>query len=450
MSEKIAQRAPTPVTTKAARAARANGAKGGRPRSGEVKWERGQWWARLRYTDGARRWRRLDPAIAESDEDGARTMALDGQARIDRRRLVLADETVGEWFTRYLAWRTAQGFATVAETRSRAGRILDVLQHKDVARFTTADVEDVRDALDREVRAGVISWKTAFHTWSDLRCACRAMTSSKDRALRARKDDPSRGVLPPDKGADKAKTIVFPDEFAALLACEDVPFAYRVLYALAIYSGLRAGEIEALTVRDVNLAHGFFHVNKAVSRKTGKVGPTKHEHAGNVPIEPALVPLLRVLTERRQDDARLVWMPVDEDRAPALRRHLRAAGVTRAQIETRDARNKRLVFHDLRATHLTWRACRGDAAVLIQAVARHASFQTTLGYIHRATLLSGIGASVFAPLPRELPEVAALGFVRVLDTPPSPGRVRRENHPAFFQRPQWELNPCYRRERPAS
>jgi hypothetical protein len=172
-------------------------------------------------------------------------------------------------------------------------------------------------------------------------------------------------------------------------------------------------------VRDLDLAHGFLRVDKAVSRKTGEVGPTKHEHAGNVPIEPALVPLLRALTEGRNGEARLVWMPVDEDRAPSLRRHLRGAGVTRAEIEAHDARNKRHWFHDLRATHLTYRACRGDAAALIQAVARHESFQTTLGYIHRATLLGGIGTSVFAPLPRALAEGATEGFGQ---PPPHQGR----------------------------
>ncbi len=295
--------------------------------------------------------RRLDPAILESDEAGARAAALEMQAVVDGAPRVLSEETVGEWFERYLAWRTAQGYLTVPETRSRSGRILAVLGYRDVVRFSRRDVEDVRDLLDREVRAGTISWETAMHTWSDLKCACRAMRSSKDRSLLTRTDDPTRDVLPPDKGPDKAKTILYPDELALLLACVDVPFAYRVLYALAVYAGLRAGEIEALTVGDVDLAHGFLHVDKAVSRKTGEVGPTKHEHVGDVPIEPALAPLLETLTKDRPAGEQLLWMPVDEDRAPALRRHLASAKVTRAAITLHDARNKRLVFHDLRSTH---------------------------------------------------------------------------------------------------
>lgn len=422
----------------------------GRPAKGEVAWREAvpdavdperriaRWWAHVRYADGVRRWVELDPAIAREDRDAACVMALEAQALVRDARFGLLParapdgETVAQWFERYLAWRTAQGFLTVDETKSRVTRRVLPLLGPLVARtFTRGDVEDVRDGLDRDVAADAISWKTAFHTWSDLRCMCKAMVNSKDRALRTREDDPSHGVLPPNRGSDKAKVILFPDEVAALLGSDDVPFGYRVVYAIAIYAGLRAGEQEALLVRDVDLAHGFLHIDKAVSRKTGKVGPTKHEHVGDVPIEPALAPLLEAITKGRAGGEALLWMPVDEDRAPSLRKHLRAAEVTRAALETHDERNKRLVFHDLRATHLTHRACRGDAAALIQAVARHESFQTTLGYINRATLLRNIGPAVFATLPPSLIEGAA-AFCRILSKRPWDARRNRATHPAFW------------------
>ena len=428
---------------------RINGSRGGRPPKGEVKWEDGRWMGRVIFSDGARRWIRLDPEIPPDDEERARSLTIDAQRRIRGQGLVLAEETVSEWHDRYLAFRDRRGYTTVADTRSRARRILAVIGHKDVLHVTRDDVEDIRDRLDAEVRAGAISWKTAAHTWSDLRCMMRHMANSKDRSLRVRRDDPSSGVEPPDTGAAKGKTILLPDEFQALLLCEDVPYAYRVVYAIAVYTGLRAGELEALQVRDVDVDHAFIHVDKAVNRKTGRVGPAKHEHVGNVPIEPHLRPLLAALTHKRAADDRLVWMPVDEDRAAKLRSHLLSAGVARPTLHDADARNKRLTFHDLRSTHLTWRACRGDAPTLLQAVGRHESFATTLTYIHRATLLQELGSRVFAALPADLLELAS-GFVRVLDSGPWDPRKNRENHPAFWRRPQRELNPCYRRERPVS
>ena len=102
--------------------------------------------------------------------------------------------------------------------------------------------------------------------------------------------------------------------------------------------------------------------------------------------------------------ARLLWLPPDEDRAENLRKQLRLAGLTRAALYANDVRSKPIWFHDLRATRLTWRAIRGDEAAVIQAVARHTSFATTLGYINGATLLRKKMASVFEPLPPELIE----------------------------------------------
>ena len=119
-------------------------------------------------------------------------------------------------------------------------------------------------------------------------------------------------------------------------------------------------------------------------------------------------PLLACLVEEREEAERLLWLPVDEDRAERIRAHLKKALVERAALFANDARHKPFWFHDTRATHLTWRAKRGDAPQLIQAVARHTKFDMTLQYINRASLLRDIG-EVFAPLPAELLE-AALGF----------------------------------------
>jgi integrase len=323
---------------------------------------------------------------------------------------VTANETVREWNARRLEHLEACGYATVSDIRSRAVRIYAAFGSKDVAKVTSSDVEDLRELLDREIRAGVISWKTASHVWSDVRCMFRDAVSSKERALRARRDDPTDDIRPPDKGPEKGKVVLFPDEAAALMSCTDVPAPYRVLYGVAIYTGLRAGELEALEVGDVDLEHGLLHIDKAVNRKTGEVESTKTEMTADITIEATLAPLLAALTHERGAKAhahdRLLWLPADEDRASNLRKHLIIAGVGRAALHASDARNVNLRFHDLRSTHLTWRACRGDSPAFIQAVARHTTFQQTTTYVNRATLLRGIG-DVFARLPPELVESAA-------------------------------------------
>jgi integrase len=61
----------------------------------------------------------------------------------------------------------------------------------------------------------------------------------------------------------------------------------------------RAGELAALQWGDVDLEHGTMHVHKSIDRmRKIDVGSTKTETARRVPIEPKLLPLLRVLHKR--------------------------------------------------------------------------------------------------------------------------------------------------------
>lgn len=382
------------------------------------------------------------PGIAEHDEAKARALARIISDRLRGGGAVApgTTETVNEWSKRWLAHLSTKGYATVKDITSRIKRPLAIIGTTPMASVTKSQIEDVRDALDTEVARGDISWKTSFHAWSDVRCMFRDAVSSKDRSLRVREDDPTTGVRPPEKGADKSKTVLYPDEVATLLACAEVPVRYRVLYAVAIYTGMRAGELEALAWGDVDLEHGFIAVTKAVNRKTGEVDSTKTEATGDVPIEPALHSLLGAMLDGRaiKDCAaeRLLWLPPDEDRAERIRAHLKAAQIDRAALFADDKRSKPIWFHDTRSTHLTWRAIRGDNPAVIQAVARHTSFQTTLGYINAATLLRQKVDGVFGPLPEAL-----LNRVGELGRNWSIGRSGNEktrNHSAIW-RPQREL-----------
>jgi len=57
------------------------------------------------------------------------------------------------------------------------------------------------------------------------------------------------------------------------------------------------------------------------------------------------------------------------------------------------------VFHDLRASGITWRIIRGDGPVQVQQAAGHADFATTLVYTREAEALAvGFGV-VFAAFP---------------------------------------------------
>jgi hypothetical protein len=91
-------------------------------------------------------------------------------------------------------------------------------------------------------------------------------------------------------------------------------------------------------VSDVDLS-----VTKTLNRKTGKVDSTKIEETGDAPIEDALFPLFVTLTERKAFDARLLWLPPDEDRAASLLKHLRTAEIGRAALRVRFPKRPDLV-----------------------------------------------------------------------------------------------------------
>jgi hypothetical protein len=98
-----------------------------------------------------------------------------------------------------------------------------------------------------------------------------------------------------------------------------------------------------------------------------------------------------VLTMRQQK-----WWADD------LRRHLTAAKVKREALFSTDSTRKRLRFHDLRSTGLTWLAIRGDDVLKLQQRAGHSSFEMTQKYIRTAEAVGEVIGNVFPPLPAAL------------------------------------------------
>lgn len=60
------------------------------------------------------------------------------------------------------------------------------------------------------------------------------------------------------------------------------------------------------------------------------------------------------------------------------------------------------MFHDPRATGITWLAARGDDPLRIMQRAGHSSFSMTQIYIREAENLGASFGTVFPPLPADL------------------------------------------------
>jgi integrase len=192
--------------------------------------------------------------------------------------------------------------------------------------------------------------------------------------------NPCKGVrLPRQLRTDEAWTYLDSEEIGAVLSLPGLPAKQRTAFAVAIYTGMRAGEIWGLHWEDVD-----FQRREIVVRFSFD-GPTK---GGKVRRVPMLPPVSEALSLWRQRD--------DVTRAAGLVFHGRDGAMHTKGYDAgwktkwRSAAGIRadVRFHDFRhtcASHLmmgTWgRAWRLEE---VQVVLGHASRTTTERYAHLA------------------------------------------------------------------
>jgi integrase len=259
-----------------------------------------------------------------------------------------------------------------------------------------------------------ISGKTAIIIWTLVRTVFKKTVNARERSKRVRPDDPTFGVLPPLKTRPRKKTFIYPSEFAQLVACDLVPLEWRELYAVAAYLYLRPGELRALTFEHVDLVAGVVSVVMAFDEEAGESKPTKAERGQReVPIPPALVPLLTAMREPAKPTdpvAPLLARVAHNKRAIQFREHLKLAKVTRPRLLEDTATTVMVNFRSLRDSGITWEALEGTPVDRIQARAGHEHISTTIGYVKAVEDLKGRFGTPFGPLPETLlsnrPEIA--------------------------------------------
>ena len=380
---------------------------------------RPQWHAKFSRADGTRTpWEPIDPRIALDDEAGARACAARMAPKIRQREAEAKSgpETCDDYFDRLAKAREAEGITGVRKERYDWGKwITPRIGHRPMREVTRDEIEDVRNDLDAEVKKRLaegleagLSGKSAMNIWSTLRTTFKEAVSARDRGLRVRTDDPTSGHKPPLATPARAKTFIYPNEMAKLLAYEDVPVKWRQAYAVATYSYVRPEELEALTWDDVDFEAGTISVSKAIDARTGKAKPMpKTANAvREVPIEATLRPLLVAMHKARTGDEAPV-LPVlgtvnDKFRAKLFREHLARAGVKRARLSTDTLTLMGVNFRSCRDSGITWLALAGVPLAAAQRRCGHQDVSQTLAYVKLAEDLSGTIGEPFPPLPPSL------------------------------------------------
>jgi integrase len=309
-------------------------------------------------------------------------------------------ETLAKYVERWLSDRKARGRKVDKERSKLPANVLPDLGPRPIAGLTRRDLEQLVERLDKRVQGGEIAPKTAQNIWGLLGKLLDDATNGKTLALRVLTEDPSANVRGPDHGPRKARSYLYPEELSQLMACEQVPRAWRRAVALSVYLFTRRGELEALDWGDVDVERGIVHVHKAVDHETGEIKSTKTGETRRFAIEVALLPLLRAMHAESGGKGRVIpALPYESNFARELRSALGRAGVERPELFASDETRKPLTFHDLRATGLTWMAVRADDPLKIMQRAGHTDFRTTQLYIREAEALRAGFGEPFPSLP---------------------------------------------------
>ena len=184
----------------------------------------------------------------------------------------------------------------------------------------------------------------------------------------------------PGAGADRAaeRPVATPAEVAALI--DAVAARYKAAVALAVWAGLRRGEILALHRDDIDLEAGTVTVRRTrtelLSRPDRFDSPPKTD-AGyrTVALPPHILPLVRGHLDRFAGDAyAFVGREGEPMRGDALRQAFERA---RSKIGREDLR-----FHDLRHTGQTLAAAAGASLADLMRRLGHSSMAAAKRYLH--------------------------------------------------------------------
>lgn len=245
----------------------------------------------------------------------------------------------------------------------------EVLDRELLRRIGKVELDKISYAMVSEIDAELVRAELSASSRRNVHVVLRSvLRSAVDMKLLTRMPD-----LPklPKVGRTILKALTASQVDAILRVAQP---ASRLAFALAVYAGLRAGEIRGLTWNDVDLDAKTLVVRQAISR--GAVAPPKSGHDRLVPLARQLVGLLEAVPKARRTSAEPV-APTKSGKVwgewglyQAFRRAARRAGV----VGFRE--------HDLRHFFVTELFRRGASAPAVQQLAGHADLTTTQRYAH--------------------------------------------------------------------
>lgn len=174
------------------------------------------------------------------------------------------------------------------------------------------------------------------------------------------------------KIADSNQQVLNRKEVETLLReAKSVQHRFYPHWCLAILTGMRSGELQALRWTDIDFINGFIRINKSWTRWNGE-GPTKTAKNRVCPMSKECRKFLQEL-KLRTGGADHVLPRLREwehgCQGKVIREFCIGIGITP------------ITFHDLRATFITQMLNNGVALAKVMSIVGHSSLKTTQGYL---------------------------------------------------------------------
>lgn len=197
----------------------------------------------------------------------------------------------------------------------------------------------------------------------------RLFTMAMDEGLISR--NPASGIT---VKVPEAQQLVFnrTEIDTLLLEAHNCSHPFYNHWVLAILTGMRNGELFALTWNDIDFENKVISVTKAWTIKDG-LGPTKSTRNRYIPISGELESFLKGLKSKSVGPNKNVleqhkeW--VQGNQAKVLKDFCRKIGITPIK------------FHDLRATFITQLLIRGVSLAKVMKIVGHSTIKTTMRYL---------------------------------------------------------------------
>ena len=258
--------------------------------------------------------------------------------------------------------------------------------NEELQNFTKADVHTV---IFEGMRSATPNLKSRVHKM--LR---RVFQLALEEGLIPR--NPARGIkvtVP----APEQKVLTSEEASKLLKEAQLCQHRFCAHWAVALFTGMRNGEIYALRVSDVDMGSGVIYVKRQFTSRDG-LHETKTNLSRTIPIADELKPLLKHFInqggfketlwkwkdEAKQEKVSFVWENLLLPRLREWRQGMQSVvlrdfcrGIGIAEVK----------FHDLRATFITNMLSRGAALTVVMSIVGHRRIATTDVY----NRLAGVG-----------------------------------------------------------